>query len=283
MRISKKYINHNEYDVLEVTILDRDDVDEIEKEYTNFSHIEIDLSSLQYLSKFSRVETLILTGGVPTIDGLNTLYQHNAIKTLVLDYEETDSDEEGIDITRFPNLQYVLSRSNLNIRKYSSDCRSRAKIDILNFYGGNKSRVQYPSNYDIYKQDKFLFFSVEAKTPASSAIMHILSPVENYINMQHKINKFSKNLCSIAIIPICVPESMIEQGFGCERRIVSIVKKTADIRLRIPYETFVSGTEEFRRIQCRNTILEAALYIQKKDKTFLLCEFMSAIENALNF
>ena len=73
--------------------------------------------SVQNLTLFPNAEVLILTGGIPTEEGKQVLYSNNKIRELVLDYEETDSDEDGIKLEKITSLEYVLSRSNLNINQ----------------------------------------------------------------------------------------------------------------------------------------------------------------------
>lgn len=89
----------------------------------------------------------------------------------------------------------------------------------------------------------------------------------------------SNQLDNIGIIPICLPEDMLSRGFGKERKYVSLKKRTADIRLRIPYETFMSCNFENQISLCRENLISAAKYIAKKDRSFNIDRFLSLIES----
>ncbi len=283
MRLQNKTIDGEDKKVLEVYVYDDNDITEIRTNYSHCECVQIDLSSLQYLDLFQRITTLILTGGVPTPEGLQCLYNQKDLDTLVLDFEETDSDEEGVKLNLFPNLKYVLSRSNLNIYNCNPDNHKNMRMEILNFYkDGRKLNVEYASNYNLFQKKKFLFFSTESKSPTSMMIIEILRPIEKILNEKFNNIDFSQNLDSVAIIPICMPDSMLVQGFGKERRLVSRKKRFADVRLQIPYNEFVLAERTQQIIFCRENIEKAALYISTKDKTFALQEFLSSIDCAFS-
>lgn len=128
-----------------------------------------------------------------------------------------------------------------------------------------------------HKLESILFFSTESKSPASILIMQILNPVGAAFTEKYHAEKFSENLEKIAIIPVCIPESMIQDGWLKERRYVSLKKRYADIRLHIPYDAFVQGDESIRVWLCMKNIADAVSYIKKKDKTFDAKKFLTAI------
>ncbi len=89
---------------------------------------------LEFLNYFHNIKALVLTGGMPTRSGLSVLYEQDQLEELVLDYEETGSDEDAIDLRCFPNLQYVLTRSNLNIKNAGDNY----PVEVRNYYKNGK-------------------------------------------------------------------------------------------------------------------------------------------------
>ena len=211
-------------------------------------------------------------------EGLQCLYRQKSLETLVLDYEETESNEDAVDLFNFPKLKYVLSRSNLNICNYENRVSSEISIVILNYYhNGKRIKGTYPNNYNLFQEKKFMFLSTEAKSPASTSLIKILVDVEKAFQKKYKNEKFSDELEQISIIPICISNDMINQGFGKERRYVSLKKQIADIRIQIPYLDFIGSGEKQQAILCKKNIIEAVKYISKKDKSFKIDNFMCAI------
>ena len=126
----------------------------------------------------------------------------------------------------------------------------------------------------------FLFFSTESKGSVATQIIRILNPVETYFTQKYRGRKFSENLDDIAIIPVCIPEDMIQDGCLKERRYVSLKKRYADIRLHISYDAFIKGDQSARIGLCAKNIAEAVSYIKKKDKTFDAEQFLNAIQES---
>ena len=203
---------------------------------------------------------MIITGGIPTAKGLSALYAHSELEQLVLDYEETDSDEEGIDLTRFPNLKYVLSRSNLNIRNYNPEQQTGIPIKVLNYYqAGKPVKVEYPETYDLYEA-------------AGGKLSDILFPAEKEFTERHFGEQFSEQIDRLAIIPMCMPTVTLK-----ERRYISWKKRYADIRLIIPYGEFSRSSQTERIALCKKNIQDAVEYVRKKDKTFAANRFLDAV------
>lgn len=279
MRIQNKTINDCEVPVLEVTILDDEDIADIQLNYFKCKNVQIELSSLQYLSLFSEINVLIITGGMATPEGLMCLYGLKELETLVLDFEETDSDEDGIHLERFPKLHYVLSCSDLNIYHYNELNTQNIRIEVINFYGqGRPKKIQPVFSSNLYAKRKFLFFSAEAQSPTSVMIIQLLRPIENAFDAEFGKLVFSESLDSIGIIPICRPESDLLHFVIKERKYVSLKRRYADIRIRIPFEEFVSGDRTKRIILCKENIACAVRYISRKDKSFASDEFLKIID-----
>lgn len=280
MRFHKKHIFGEVRDVLEVVVVDADDVKEITQQYAECQCIQIDLSSMNYLGLFQCITTLVLTGGVPTADGLLCLYNLKNLINLVLDFEETDSDVDGIQLDRFPNLKNVLSRSNLNIKKYNPSQECGYTVQVLNFYlNGKQKKVCFAPNYDIFKLPQFLFFSSESYAPASTILMSILVPAEKLFQVKYGGIRFSQNIDQLSIVPICVPQNLIDEGVGKVRRNISFKRRSADIRLRIPYQLLLESDEKTRQSLCIEIIKESATYVARRDNSFQFAKFMKAVNN----
>lgn len=162
MYIQQRTINGQPFDILVVTIVDEEDIHNIEQIYSSYCNIQIELSALHCLEKFKEVDTLIITGGAETEHGMQILYSQKSIRNLILDYEETDSDEGGIELSNFPKLEYVKSRSNLNIHALDKQMclENGIIIEVLNYYReGKLVKGHYHSNQDILRTDDFIFLA----------------------------------------------------------------------------------------------------------------------------
>lgn len=280
MRTFCKVINGVSRLILDVVILDEDDIDTLSKQFSSFSAIRLELNALGCLDLFPCVNTLILTGGMPSPEGLEALYKHTELENLVLDYEETDSDSDGIDITCFPKLQYLLTRSNLNVI-HLPDISPQIRCEVVNEYG-KKREIRVSPWEDILHDARMFFFSTEASSPAGPMLINILKEVELSLNRENARDPFSQKLDRIGIIPICMTKELIKNGFGKQRKYVSLKKQFADIRLQIPYAEFVHSTSEKRRQLCRQNILDAAECIAAKDDSLQKDRLAAAINLAFD-
>lgn len=272
MEYIERVINGGLYQFLKAYIWDDDDRAEI-LHHTDCENIEIELSSLEYLCVFPSIRNLIITGGIPTAKGFAALYAHSELEQLVLDYEETDSDEEGIDLSRFPHLKYVLSRSNLNICNYIPEQETSIHIKVLNYYrDGKPVKVEYYDKYDLYRISSFWFVSLEAYEPAGAKLAGLLFPVEREFTNRHFGERFSEQLDCLSIIPICMPTVIYK-----ERRYISWKNRFADIRLIIPYHEFLYSNQTERIALCKKNIVDAVEYVRKKDATFEADRFLKEV------
>lgn len=147
MRKTEKTIAGQTKVVLEVSVFDDDDIEEIKLNFRKEPNISVSLSELEVLNLFENIELLVITGGIPTERGLEALYALKNLNTLVLDYEETDSDAESIDITRFGTLRHVVSWSNLNMYHYREDMQTNCRIEIMHFYKNGRLVNAKPMNH----------------------------------------------------------------------------------------------------------------------------------------
>lgn len=231
MRKTEKTIAGQTKVVLEVSVFDDDDIEEIKLHFRKEPNISVSLSELEVLNLFENIELLVITGGIPTERGLEALYALKNLNTLVLDYEETDSDAESIDITRFGTLRHVVSWSNLNMYHYREDMQTNCRIEIMHFYK-NGRLVKRQANEPLRLCDKVnsVFFSVEAHSPAASTIIDILNA---FNKKMRDVREYSTELENIGVIPLCVSEQVPCNAPHRERRIVNLKKKYADVRTRI--------------------------------------------------
>ena len=227
MRKTEKTIAGQTKVVLEVSVFDDDDIEEIKLNFRKEPNISVSLSELEVLNLFENIELLVITGGIPTERGLEALYALKNLNTLVLDYEETDSDAESIDITRFGTLRHVVSWSNLNMYHYREDMQTNCRIEIMHFYK-NGRRVKRKANEPLRLCDKVnsVFFSVEAHSPAASTIIDILNA---FNKKMRDVREYSTELENIGVIPLCVSEQVPCNAPHRERRIVNLKKKYADV------------------------------------------------------
>ena len=265
------------YQVLNLLILDEDDIREIPT-HSHGRHVQAELSGLKYLDAFPVVETLILTGGIPTEEGFVALYRHKELKRLVLDYEETDSDEEGIDLTQFPALEYVLSRSNLNIKNHSLQWPG-IKTEICNYYrNGEPIKTGLPDSINLLPKRSFLTTSCEGSGGAPGLIGNILFAMNEVFTDRHFGEQFSEKIDSIKICPICLGGEF--EGIMPERRYISWKKRKADVRLVIPYAEFVTAGAQKRLEMVKKNITDSAEYVRRRDKTFDAHRFLEAVWDA---
>lgn len=277
MEYKEKAIDGVLYQVLDLLILDEDDIREIPN-YSHNCNVQAELSGLAYLAAFPTLETLILTGGIPTEEGFAALYCHKELKRLVLDYEETDSDEEGIDLTQFPALEYVLSRSNLNIKNHSLELPN-IKTEIWNYYrNGKPVKADLPDGIDLLPKTSFLRTSCEGSGGAPSMIGNILFPMNKVFTDRRFGERFSEQIDSMQICPICLHGEF--EGIMPERRYISWKKRKADVRLVIPYMEFVTAGSQERIEMVKKNIVDSVEYVRSRDKTFDANRFLEAVWDA---
>ena len=274
MEILEKTVNGKTLRFLNTEAFDHEDWATLSACVAQERNVCLSLSDLDKLPCFSSPEALLLTGGSPGSAGFAPLYAAKGLKTLLLDYEETDSDEDGIRLDRLPELDYVLSRSNLNIYHLSEV--SGPTVEIRNIWrGGKVVKITLAPGVELAKRQYFTFFSVEGESPAAVKIMEILNPIQAALNELDK--RYSSKLDSIAIIPLCVSDEARR-----ERRYVSLKKRCADLRLRIDWADFVRAAPETRRYLCLENLRASAAYIAQKDASFQLEEFLADIAAITN-
>ena len=274
MEILEKTVNGKTLRFLNTEAFDLEDWAALTASPSPARNLCLSLSDLDRLSCFSAPEALLLTGGDPGPAGFAPLYAAKGLKALVLDYEETDSDEDGIRLDCLPELDYVLSRSNLNIYHLSEV--SGPTVEIRNIWrGGKVVKITLAPGMELARRQHFVFFSVEGEGAAAVKIMEILNPIQAALNEMDK--RYSSQLDRIAIIPFCISDPTVP-----ERRYVSLKKRCADLRLRIDWADFVRAAPEQRRLLCLENLRASAAYIAQKDASFQLEEFLADIAAITN-
>ena len=267
MWVKKRIAGHN-IAVLDISYCDDSDLQEIRNGLFEAKAVQMGLSDLPKLVLFSGIETLILTGGEISETGRDFLYQQSTLKHVVLDYEETDSDEEGLVLSRFPELQTVVSRSNLNIIHGDREKSRSVNVEIFNWYEkGKPKKITLPDSIELCRARAPIFLSAEASSPTGPMLMRILTEYERRIE-NYDIIRYSDNLDSVGIILICMKSSLLTDGFGKERWIVNLARREADLRPRIDYVAFANASDQERNKLCMEAIEKALEVVSRKDNSF---------------
>ena len=140
MRYIDKYLS-GEYPFLEVTVYDEEDVACLTN-YKDEKNILISLEYIQYLSYFPKVERLILTSGYVTNDSHESFKALKYLRELKLDYDEDEpSTPWCIDVSVFPKLEYLFSRSSYNFCGISLS-ETLKTLKVVKWYERDLSRLE---------------------------------------------------------------------------------------------------------------------------------------------
>ena len=133
--------------------------------------------------------------------------------------------------------------------------------------------------YNITNQP--LFLSCEIWTGASS-VGNILREIKQRIG-DIDISPYVENIESIAIIVNCFPEEMLRDGWGKPRKYISYQNKSADIRLPIPYVSFVKADDETKYRMVVDNILQSLRVIDERCRKSkrAKCDSVGLIEELL--
>ena len=114
--------------------------------------------------------------------------------------------------------------------------------------------------YNVTKQPFFL--SSEIWTGASM-VSNILREIKQKLD-GFDVLPYVENIESIAIIVNCFPDEMLRDGWGKPRKYISYQKKYADIRLPIPYDSFVHADYETKYRMVVDNIVQSIRVIDEK-------------------
>lgn len=98
----------------------------------DYENISIELDALSCLRFFPKVVNLILRPGCINTEQYQHLYNLN-IKRLKLDYYSDMLDEYSIDLSRFPNLERVFSRTQYNFYNIAN-CQRLESLIVQEWY-----------------------------------------------------------------------------------------------------------------------------------------------------
>lgn len=136
MRYVDKYLGDTTYSFLEVTIYDSQDIQSLSN-YKNEKNILISAEYLNYLPYFTKTERLIITSGEMPDNSYDILKTQQELRALKIDYDETDpSTLWCINISAFPKLEYLFSRSSYNFCGIASSKSLRTLI-VQKWYDEN--------------------------------------------------------------------------------------------------------------------------------------------------
>ena len=80
------------------------------------ANIIVDLGEMEKLNTIQLIQRLIITGGAENPD-FSPLYNHSEIKAMMIDYYETEPISRwSIDVSNFPNLELLVSKSSHNYK-----------------------------------------------------------------------------------------------------------------------------------------------------------------------
>ncbi|MBQ7060680.1 MAG: hypothetical protein IJM85_02740 [Clostridia bacterium] len=123
-----RYINNTPTDVLELTLYDKADFEEL-KRSSAIKSVCTSMEFAEYLPAFTSVESLILDPGSSSEAALNGIYSQHSIRSLVINYENDDCDPlYQIDLSRFSGLKYVFARHSGNITGVSESGSLRTLV-----------------------------------------------------------------------------------------------------------------------------------------------------------
>ena len=140
MRYIRRFINHNESLYLELVVNDEEDINYI-RAHSAEKNIAVSMDMLKYLSYFPETNNLILMPGLLENNGLSFLYKLNELRSLIIDYENSDCEfEYQIDLSKFPHLEYVFSKSSDNFCNLEISDSIRG-LTILNWNQQNLDKI----------------------------------------------------------------------------------------------------------------------------------------------
>ncbi|MGM9681214.1 MAG: hypothetical protein ACI3XR_06885 [Eubacteriales bacterium] len=141
MRYINKYLD-GEHKFLEVTVYDREDVQSL-PQYWNEKNVITSVNNLQYLADFKQIERLILTSGETPNNVLEIIKTQQCLRALKIDYEETAlSTSLCIDVSGFPSLEYLFSRSSFNFTGVS-DSKTLRTLIVQSWYSDDLSKLSH--------------------------------------------------------------------------------------------------------------------------------------------
>lgn len=101
-----------------------------------------------------------------------------------------------------------------------------------------------------------IFFSTESQSPAAQMISDCFHQIKKGMKTE-SFEKYTDALSEISIIPFCVSEELLNFLQYRERKYIGWKRKEADIRLQIPYLSFVQASSEDRMNMCKDVVMRS--------------------------
>lgn len=108
--------------------------------------------------------------------------------------------------------------------------------------------------------------------------MDLISPIEIEFNKKFSDKYSVDKLNNITIVFICTDEDMLSRGFFKERHYISWKQKYADIRLMIPYVSFIHANLEIKKKMMWDVISSALAYLRKRNALLNIDEFTKDLQ-----
>lgn len=133
MRHIKGFVNKKMLDFIEIGSYDESELSELELH--SFRNVSIELDALKCLRFFPNIENLILRPGEICEADLSYL-SGLPIASLKLDYYSDCIDLYTIDLSQFPNLQFLFSRTQYNFSNVAL-CRTLCTLVVQEWYSND--------------------------------------------------------------------------------------------------------------------------------------------------
>lgn len=117
-----------------------------------------------------------------------------------------------------------------------------------------------------------VFFSTEADISVGPIINSIQNAIEKKTG-PIEVNNYTKELDNIAIITNCFNSWQLEFGLGKPRKYINYKNRSADIRLPIPYDEFLSADKEERFEMVKQNIYDSIRVVDERLNKKKGCSF----------
>ena len=142
MRYINKFLD-GEHSFLEIVVYDAEDR-KLLSQYRDERNVVVSIGDLEYLAEFKQIERLILTSGEALSNVSKIIRAQQCLRALKIDYEETDELRESscIDISEFPALEYLFSRSSCNFIN-APEAKMLRTLIVQNWHGDDLSKLSH--------------------------------------------------------------------------------------------------------------------------------------------
>ena len=215
-----------------------------------------EIKDIEVLGNIKTLEYLIvkLDFGIESLTFINELIK---LKCVVLDVKIKNGDLKPLQ--RLDDVKVLTNRKNYNVNIKDLP---HSKHDFI-----IETIPEWRSYTTLINKIRFVKYSTESESPASSIIIDILSKLFDYFNDNFD-NQYCDELDSIFICPVCTSELLNANGFYKDRKYISHSKRYADIRLSIDYLDFIKGNEDYKVQLIIDNVISSVEVISKKMTSF---------------